>query len=153
MIDQHGAFLHAGEDTGFTKHNAAQVVIITDAGHHVIRTMCRFCRCRMRGSRIFLCPLGRFCRGPVIDPHRVPLGGKVSCHRVAHHAQADECGRCLVTHIRFPVSEFQVSDRQYTASADYLKVAIASWIGFCSTSHASASVASRIPPSPGFPAR
>ena len=97
MVDEDGAFFHAGQCTVGTEHHRAQVVVVAHANKHDVGTLSGFAgggggfgfeRGELLGKRLSLG--GR----AVVNRDVVPGAGQVACHGVAHdaHAQKGDLG-------------------------------------------------------------
>ena len=94
MIDENRAFVHPGEGPVGTGADGPQVIVIAHTGHHEVSAFSSFSRGRGHLATMLFHPGFSLGGGAVIDGNGVPFGLQVAGHRIAHHAQAQECYVC-----------------------------------------------------------
>ena len=97
MVHVERAGLHAGEGAVFTQHHAAQVVVIAHAREHDVGVLGGLTRSEGQavatgGGLAFDLGQPAFCLGRGAVVHADCMSGlrQMACHRIAHHAQAQE---------------------------------------------------------------
>jgi hypothetical protein len=96
VIDKDRARAHARERPVGAKADAAQIVIIADAGHHERGPLCGLARRRGVPSAMLGRPFFGLGRRAVIDADIMPRRRQVARHGIAHHTQSQKCQFCHV---------------------------------------------------------
>jgi hypothetical protein len=90
VVEQDRALRHAGEGAVVAQHHRAQMAVVADAAEYDLLARGRFLRRLRRFALVLLGPGLGLGEGPVVDRHIVALGGEMSRHRKAHHAQTQK---------------------------------------------------------------
>ena len=95
VVDHDRALARAGEDAVLAEHHFAQIVVVADAGHDEILALGRLFRGRRAFAAVLRDPFFGLGGGAVVDRDLVAAFGlEMPRHRVAHHAEPDECDLC-----------------------------------------------------------
>ena len=91
VVDEDRAFLEPLEGAVRGGGDAAQVLVVADAGEDDLRARRRRGRGRRALLAVLLDPGLRAVRRSVVDGHAMALGGEMTGHRIAHDPKPDEC--------------------------------------------------------------
>ena len=90
VVDEDRAFLHSREGAVRSKGDAAQVVVVADAGEDDLLSPGGLARGRGMGAAMRRDPGLRLRGRSIVDGDLVALAGEVAGHRPTHHAEAQE---------------------------------------------------------------
>ena len=91
VVDEERARLHSREGAVVAKADAAQIVVVSDAGHDESRPRSRLPRRRRALAAMLLDPFLRLGGGAVVDPHLVARRLEMARHGVAHDPEPEKC--------------------------------------------------------------
>ena len=95
MIHENRALLHGGQRAVRSERHLPQIIVISDTGEDEIAAAYCLCRCPPESAAVFGSPPLCLCGGAVIDrDDMAALVFQVTCHRIAHDAEAEKRGFC-----------------------------------------------------------
>jgi hypothetical protein len=90
VVDEDGAGPEPCESAVCAQSDAAQIIVIADAGEDEVLALGDRARRHGEGAAEFGDPFLRLCRGAIIDRDGVALFPQMPSHRIAHNAETDK---------------------------------------------------------------
>ena len=107
MIHEDRTRLHAGKGARLSQHNAAHVIVVSEAREHEVGVFDSFKSRFLKSGAVLLRPLLSLSDRTVINRHLKALFDQMSGHGIAHHAKPQK--RAFDRHLLLSFSAFNLS--------------------------------------------
>ena len=107
MIHEDRTRLHAGKGARISQHNAAHVIVVSEAREHEVGVFDSLKRRFLKSGAVLLRPLLSLGDRTVINRHLKALFDQMSGHGIAHHAEPQK--RAFDRHLLLSFSAFNLS--------------------------------------------